>query len=302
MSLIAAVLLTISAFTHAGWNFLGKRTDPSITFFLVANTAGVIFLLPVITYYWSRIGFIPLKVWAYLILAGLFLAIYMGALAGSYKNIDMSIAYPMIRSIPVIVVMCITIIIGRQREVNIYFFSGILLAVAGCFLLPQEKLQSIFSVTQLKEMGFLPLLAGLATAGYTLVDSEALASLRGVKGKPFYPVDATLVYQVFEGISTSVWMLLMVIMKKTERTQLRNILSCNKASAVVTGLGIYLTYGLALASMNFVKSVTYVAVFRQLSIPIGAIMGIIFLQEKSHLPKILGIISIFVGLVLVSIT
>jgi len=302
MSLIAAVLLTISAFTHAGWNFLGKKSNPSIAFFLVANTAGVLFLLPVIPYYWGRIAFVPLRVWAYLIVAGLFLTVYMGALAESYKNIDMSIAYPLIRSIPVIVVMCITIFMGRHREVNICFFPGILLAVAGCLLLPQKKLQNILSITRIKEVGFLPLLAGLATAGYTLVDSEALTYLRGVKGKPFYPIDATLVYQVLEGMGTSAWMLCMVMLKKVERMRLRNILSYNKTSAVITGLGIYLTYGLALASMNFVKSVTYVAVFRQLSIPIGAIMGIIFLHEKSQLPKILGIISVFIGLILVSIT
>ncbi|MFW6137887.1 MAG: EamA family transporter [Spirochaetota bacterium] len=302
MSLIAAILLSISAFTHAGWNFLGKKSNPSTAFFLVANTAGVLFLSPVITYYWSRIAFVPVRVWVYLIAAGLFLAVYMGALAESYKTIDMSIAYPLIRSIPVIVVMCIAIVMGRHREVGICFFSGIMLAVTGCILLPQKKLLNIFSITKIKEVGFLPLLAGLATAGYTLVDSEALASLRGIKGRPFYPIDATLVYQVLEGISTSVWMVGMVMLKKAERIRLKNILSYHNMSAIVTGLGIYLTYGLALASMNFVQSVAYVSVFRQLSIPIGAVMGIIFLKEKGYLPKILGIIAVFVGLIMVSLT
>lgn len=61
-----------------------------------------------------------------------------------------------------------------------------------------------------------------------------------------------------------------------------------------------MTYGLVLLSMNFVTNVSYVAAFRQLSIPIGSIMGIIFLGESQYLTKISGLITIFSGLVLLT--
>ena len=67
----------------------------------------------------------------------------------------------------------------------------------------------------------------------------------------------------------------------------------------MTGIGIYLTYGLVLASMNYVSNIGYVAIFRQLSIPLGAIFGIILLKESKYPPKILGIIIIVLGLVFV---
>jgi len=50
-----------------------------------------------------------------------------------------------------------------------------------------------------------------------------------------------------------------------------------------------------------VSNVSYVAVFRQLSIPLGAIFGIVFLKEPRYLPKTIGITAIFLGLVLAGV-
>ena len=68
----------------------------------------------------------------------------------------------------------------------------------------------------------------------------------------------------------------------------------------MTGIGIYLTYGLVLVSMNYVTNVSYVAAFRQLSIPLGALLGIALLKEPRYPPKIIGVVIVFLGLVLVS--
>jgi uncharacterized membrane protein len=61
------------------------------------------------------------------------------------------------------------------------------------------------------------------------------------------------------------------------------------------------TYGLVLASMTYVTDVSYVAAFRQLSIPIGALFGIVLLKEQCPAPKLLGILIISIGLILVGI-
>jgi hypothetical protein len=44
MSVTAAVLLLISAITHAGWNYISKKEHPTAAFFLVANTIGVVII------------------------------------------------------------------------------------------------------------------------------------------------------------------------------------------------------------------------------------------------------------------
>ena len=72
-----------------------------------------------------------------------------------------------------------------------------------------------------------------------------------------------------------------------------------KGSAAITGIGIYLTYGLVLASMNFVTNVSYVAAFRQLSIPLGAIFGMALLREPCYSTKMFGVTTIIIGLALV---
>ena len=97
MSPTAVVLLLIAAFTHAGWNFLGKRDHPTLAYFLVANTMGVVCVLPILIYYCSKISFIPPTVWVFSIISGFFFFFYMTALAGAYRVGDMSIAYPLAR-------------------------------------------------------------------------------------------------------------------------------------------------------------------------------------------------------------
>ena len=76
------------------------------------------------------------------------------------------------------------------------------------------------------------------------------------------------------------------------------VLKTYKKSAAITGIGIFLTYTIVLVSMNYVSNVSYVAALRQLSIPIGALMGIVLLKEPPFLPKLIGIGTIFIGLVL----
>ncbi len=60
-------------------------------------------------------------------------------------------------------------------------------------------------------------------------------------------------------------------------------------------------YSLVLVSVTFVKNVSYVLAFRQLSIPIGVILGMVLLKEPMYIPRIAGTAVLFIGLVLVTI-
>ncbi len=70
-------------------------------------------------------------------------------------------------------------------------------------------------------------------------------------------------------------------------------------TGILTGAVIMGTYGLALAAMSFVTNVSYVAAFRQLSIPIGAILGITMQGEPRYIPKLIGVLIISAGLIFV---
>jgi uncharacterized membrane protein len=71
--------------------------------------------------------------------------------------------------------------------------------------------------------------------------------------------------------------------------------------AVITGLIITATYGLVLAAMAYVTNVSYLAAFRELSIPLGALLGITLQKEPAPAPKLVGIGVVLVGLLLVGL-
>lgn len=298
MTATATILLIISAFTHAGWNFISKKEHPTQAFYLVANTIGVICALPILFYYASFIHWFPSSVWIIVLMSGFFLAAYMEALAGSYRAGDISIAYPLARSLPVIFVFISTMILDTGQHPGGWFIVGMILIVAGCIILPLTTFGDIHFPRYMNLCCLLAVLAAVWVAGYTVADDMALRYLREIPGKPMSPVQGTLVYMVLEGISCSLWQGLFVIVNRRERQSVPEVIASFKGPAVLTGIGIYLTYGIVLVSMNYVTNVSYVAAFRQLSIPLGAIFGMAFLKEPRHLPKIFGIAAIFVGMVL----
>ena len=59
MSITATILLLISAFTHAGWNYISKKEHPSQAFFLVSNTIGVICVFPILLNFRHHIPLVP---------------------------------------------------------------------------------------------------------------------------------------------------------------------------------------------------------------------------------------------------
>ena len=301
MSLTATILLLISAFTHASWNLISKKENPTQAFYLVSNTLGVICVFPILLYYNNRIPMISVPVWLFMVLSGFFLAAYLATLAGAYRAGDISIAYPLIRSLPVIFVFMATVILGKGHQVTWLLTFGVILIAVGCMVLPMKSFGDFQIKAYLNLCCALAILSALGVAGYTIVDDEALRQLRELSEMQFSPIEGTLVYMVLEGISCSIWQGIFVLFDVRERKKIYVGFKTSKSAALLTGIGIYLTWGLVLVSMNYVENVSYVAAFRQLSIPLGAIFGMTLLKEPRYLPKKAGIAAIFIGLVLTAI-
>jgi len=299
MSISAAILLIISAATHAGWNFISKKEHPTQAFYLIANTIGVICVLPILPYYRAQVHLIPPSVWIFAVISGFFLAAYLQALAGAYRSGDISIAYPLARALPVIFVIIITLLLDKGQHLGRWFIAGAIFVMGGCIILPMKAFNE-FHVSNYKNLCcLLAVLAAVGISGYTVVDDIALRHLRELPKNPFTPVDGTLIYMVLEGIFCSLWQSLFVIFDSRERTRFLTVVQQFKGAAAITGIGIYLTYGLVLISMNYVSNVSYVATFRQLSIPLGALFGMALLKEPRYNSKIIGVVMIFLGLVMV---
>ena len=301
MTVTAVIILSVSAFVHAGWNLIGKKAGPTIGFFLTANFLGTLCLLPFVIAYHRVAILFSYRVWLLLLSTGLCQAVYYSGLAGAYRKGDMSLAYPTIRAFPVLFVALISLSMGKWDQLTRESVVGITLIFFGAFLLPMRRFIEFRWKNYLNRVTLLAVLAALGTTGYSVIDDTALRLVREQTCLPLKSWQMTIVYAFFEGITSSFWLAIFVSRSRRSRESLKHSIRSNLRWAAIMGFGIYLTYTLVLISMAFVKDVTYVVAFRQLSIPLGVVLSVFLLKEKTHVPKFAGAFLMFVGLALVSL-
>jgi len=304
MSFTAITLILVSAFTHAGWNLVSKKSKPSGAFFFFSTGFAVVCLSPVIALYRREIFLVPARVWLLLLCTGFFMALYYFSLAGAYRKGDISLAYPIARSSPILVVTFVSFVLGRADQIGSWAIAGILMVVAGCFLLPVKNLREFSFRNYLNLCCLLAFFAAIGTSGYTIIDDRALFLMRNLPGKPFNPFSSAILYLCMEGASCFFWLGIGVLSIGNERRKFVEFLGRGRRDiklAMAAGIAIFATYGLVLSSMAFVRNVSYVAAFRQLSIPIGAFSGMLLLGEPPYRARITGVFIIMAGLIMVAL-
>ena len=299
MTPIAIVLVTTSALVHATWNLLGKRQNPSAGFFLIASISAGLALLPVLFFYRSSLPLLPLSLWWLLGITGIFQTIYYLGLAGAYRHGDISMAYPLLRAVPVILVTILSTIYQIGKSLSPTGIVGIILIVLGCLILPLPSLHGIQWRAYINPCCLLALLAALGTAGYTLTDNRALEILRGFPQLP--TGNATLLFIALETIATILVLAIYTTTIPAERARFRETWREGRGKAAMTGFLITGTYGLVLLAMNYATNVSYIAAFRQLSIPLAAMLGFVVQKEPATQPKVLGITLVFSGLIIIGV-
>lgn len=299
MTLAAIVLLVVSAVIHASWNMIGKRESSSPIFFLYTSVYACLALLPVLVTHMGVLGCISMYVWFLLFATGAFQAIYYCGLAFAYKSGQMSVAYPMARSAPVLIVAMISILIGKEHQLTPLAILGMVLVAAGGLVLPIERFADWKPRDYLHASTLFALMAACGTAGYSMIDDAALHVLRSAPDIHANRTAVALIYSFFENLSATLWMLLLAACGS--RRSGKKAIRPPMLSTALTGFAICLAYSLVLMAMTFAKNVSYVVAFRQLSIPIGATFGVTILREPRTLPKLIGITIMLIGLVLVAV-
>jgi len=298
---MAVVLILISAGLHAGWNLLGKKEYPSTAFFLLANVFGTTLFLPVLWYYWQTLLQLPLMVWTYLTATGLCLAVYFNGLARAYRSGDMSLAYPLARSVPVILLLGVALLLGEADQIGPQAKAGIGLVVMGCLLLPMRNFSDFRLRAYWNPTSAFALMAAVGTAGYSFVDDRGLRLLRGLSGLSLDLLSATVIYAGLQGFSAVIWLSLSVVVFPEGRKELLKTARFRLGRSAITGWIIFLTYLLILLAMAFAKNISYVVAFRQVSILVGTFLGIALLKEPFYRTKALAAGMLFTGLVLVAL-
>jgi len=300
LPLISILLIVLSAVTHASWNLFAKKDKSSISYFFLSNVAGLLVFSPILFLFYNKLTYIPHNVWVLVFITGFFQAIYYSSLAYAYQKGEMSFVYPVVRSLPVLIIILFMISTGRVNEISSTYILGAVLILLGIFgqSLKEIDINSIWSTNNNLLLLF-SFMAAIGITGYSIIDEKALKILK--LSDYSFQFTAPLIYMFFEGFSTSFWLAVQITFSKKERLNLYNDIKCSKKKYVLTGIGVYFTYLLVLFSMMFAKNVSYIIAFRQISIPIGAIFGVLILKEKVDTLKIIGISSVFLGLIFVAI-
>jgi len=303
MSWTAALLIITSAFMHALWNLVSKRRDPSLAFFFVAAASAALAASPILAIHWRLLPLVPTSAWGLIVATGIAQAVYFSGLAGAYRHGDMSLAYPLARALPVLTVAAISILIGRGAQIGRIGLTGMLLIAFGCIILPLPRFRGLRLRDYTSTVYLMAIIAAMGTTAYTLIDDATLRQLRAVDELPLGTTGVTLLFIALQALSTTIMLGLVSLARPSERSRLASLVANHRRlfAGMLTGVFIMATYGLVLASMAYVRDVSYVAAFRQLSIPIGAILGLTLQHEARYRPKLVGIAVITIGLVLVGI-
>lgn len=301
MTFIAILLITLSAFTHAGWNVLCKSRTSSAAFFMHLTVLSLLAFAPSFFLYRDVFGKLPGMFWLIVILTGFFQTVYYITLARAYLLSEVSVAYPMARSIPVILVPVATLIFRFGAPPGIAAFTGMVLIFCGCLILPQKAFRGLFRAELYKNAGFISVLvSAVFIAAYSIADREALRILGQdsiLPGK----FAVSVFYSGLECVSILLFLTPYVLLRGEERKETVRIVREMPWTPVLAALMCSGGYLLVLTAMQFVSNVSYVVAFRQLSVPLGAAMGVMLLHETLSVPKIAGLALILSGLVLTAL-
>ena len=246
-------------------------------------------------------GKLPGIFWLIVILTGFFQTVYYITLARAYLLSEVSVAYPMARSIPVILVPVATLIFGFGAPPDIAAFAGMFLIFCGCLILPQKTFRGLFRAELYKNAGFISVLvSALFIAAYSIADREALRILGQdsiLPGK----FAVSVFYSGLECVSILLFLTPYVLLRGNERSETVRIVREMPWTPVLAAIMCSGGYLLVLTAMQFVSNVSYIVAFRQLSIPLGAAMGVMLLHETLSVPKITGLALILSGLVLTAL-
>ena len=268
---------------------------------MLANIFGTLLCVPIMFMGRHEVLVIIEQFWVLLIITGFFQALYFGGLAYAYKTGELSISYPLARSLPTLLVTIVAFMLGQGGTIGTQALIGMAFIIVGGFLMPLQSFRN-FTLQQYKSVALVAaVVAALGTAGYSLVDDYTLALIRGThSGDLNHNFLIAFYYIGLQGLITVFWQGLVVVFNRNERQVLIQV-GAHPGSSIIKGAGIFLTYSLALISMGYVTNVSYVVAFRQLSIPIGFVFGIILLKERAFGPKVSAMILLFIGVVLVGL-
>jgi drug/metabolite transporter (DMT)-like permease len=282
MPTLAIVLLLTSAFLHALWNLLLKRSQEKyIAMGWQVIISGVLaFFLLLFT------GLPPRSMWVFALISMALEAVYFILLSNAYSDHDFSLVYPIARGTAPAFLMLWSVLFLKE-QVSAGGILGVSLIVCGMVIIGATSLmQNRGSRLHIKGV-VVALCVALIISLYTLIDGTA------VKNGP--PLPYALTMFLFVPVLTTTY--------NVRRFGWRPFFAAWKGPrlplilAAVLGVIAYL---LALIAYSFAP-LSYSGAVREVSVVIGAFLGWQFLEEPMGGTRVLGSMLIFAGILTIAL-
>jgi len=285
---VAIILVFISAILHVSWNVMVQSTDDPLVVTTKAVSLGMLALTPFLIFFWvfSHYPAIPPYAWFYALLSGIAELFYFMFLSYAYRHGQLSIVYPIARGSGPIISVLLGLFLLKE-PVGAYQISGVILLIIGIWLVRRARVKGM--------KGILPaLLTGLFIALYTVIDKVGLHYTNPI---------------IFGGLKylfTALCLLAWIPLRKSfnihalTEEEIKNQIKTPWWKIGLIGIFIIAAYQLVLFALSSTP-VAIVAPLRESASVIVTGWGIWQLKEREGLYfKIIGAISIFVGIILLT--
>ena len=289
MAFASLLLVVLASFIHAGWNLLAKRAASVGPIFVFAyNMVACVAYAPWVVYLsmqgdgiaWTGIGV------GFVLLSGLIHLAYSLCLQRGYQLADLSVVYPVARGTgPTLSTLGAFLILGETPTG--LGVLGLLFVVAGIGLIATQGDLSAFR----RPGGQAGVRWGTATGGliasYTVVDAYAVKAL-GI---------APVVLDWFANLLRFLLLAPLVIAGPR-----RAVAAMRGYWWLAVGVGLLspLSYILVLAALETGAPLSVVAPMREMSMMVGALMGMVILRETVGPWRLVGCAVVIGGVVLLS--
>jgi drug/metabolite transporter (DMT)-like permease len=285
MTVLALLLVLISAVLHATWNYFAKRTNGEVTFVWLYNVVALIAYAPllIIFYLWQR----PTLSWiglVFIIGSGVLQLAYFVLLQNGYRVGDLSLVYPLARGTGPLLATIVAIVLFGERP-TLIALAGVALIVVGVFLISGGL--SIFKGKESRAGVIYGLVIGCTIAAYTLWDKHAVSVLL-VPPLLYYYGDILVQLALITPYALIHW------------DQIRQGWREHRFEAIGVGVLSPLTYLLVLTALVFTP-VSYVAPAREIGVLFGAIMGMRLLSEGNVRRRLIAAGMIVLGIIAIAI-
>ena len=283
---IGLFLICGSACLHVMSHVALKRAYDRTSFVWWMWLWASVLCLPVPILFWQQVS--P-TTWAIMIVSAFFEALYFTSIARAYKIGDLSTVYPLARGTAPLFILVWSISI-LQESPSLGGVAGITLIIAGSYMLNLAywgAWRRAWQTLGHPAAGW-ALLSGVCISLYTTIDKVGVRSL------------SPLLYTYLAMSLTLVW-LTPLTLKAVGWRGLVAEWRQSRLNSVVAGFMAIAAYALVLCAMQTGMPASYAGATREVSVVLGALVGIFLLKEQRSSTRIAGAGLIAFGVVTIAL-